>query len=189
MPDGLRRRVAAAIAERVSPERTRRPTLLERLTVQRLSWDSVVRLNRYLGLAGKLATVIWVAFVWSLVFGVDWKDVVEAAINSGQPLENALILAIALPTLAFLAACSLIGFARWRLQRELWPGSFTLERVSRARLIAALVALLLAAGVPAAQAQDPGRWLLTGASGMRGLRFDNLNKWFEFLNDRTCYRE
>jgi hypothetical protein len=120
VPDGLRRRVAAAIAARVSPEKTRRPTLLERLTVQRLSWDNVVRLNRYLELAGKLATAIWVVFVCSLVFGVDWKDVVQEAINSGQPLENALILAIVLPTLVFLAARSLIGFARWRLQRELW---------------------------------------------------------------------
>jgi hypothetical protein len=120
MANRLRRRVAAAIAARVSPERTRRPTLFERMTVQRLSWNSVVRLNRYLELTGKVATGIWVGFIASLVFGVDWKDVVEGAINSGEPLENALVLAIALPTLVFLAARSLIGFARWRLQRELW---------------------------------------------------------------------
>jgi hypothetical protein len=94
--------------------------LLERLTVERLSWNSVVRLHRYLELAGKLATGIWVGFVASFVFGVDWKATVEDAINSGKPLENVLFLAIALPTLAFLAARSLIGFARWRLQRELW---------------------------------------------------------------------
>jgi hypothetical protein len=51
---------------------------------------------------------------------VDWKEVMEDAINSGTPLENALLIAIAVPTLAFLAGRSLIGFARWRLQRELW---------------------------------------------------------------------
>jgi hypothetical protein len=116
----MRERIAAAIAARVSPERTRRATLFERLTVRRLPWNSVVRLNRYLELTGKLATAIWVVFVGSLVFGVDWKEVMEDAINSGKPLENALLIAIAVPTLAFLAARSLIGFARWRLQRELW---------------------------------------------------------------------
>jgi hypothetical protein len=120
MPTRLRQRIATALAARVSPERTRRATLFEQLTVQRLSWESVVRLNRYLEVTGKLATGIWVAFICSLVFGVNWKEVVEDSINSGQPLENALILAIALPTLVFLAARSLIGFARWRLQRELW---------------------------------------------------------------------
>ena len=76
--------------------------------------------NRYLELAGKVATVIWVGFIASVVFGVEWKDVVEEAINSGRPLENVVLLALALPTAAFLAARSLIGFARWRLQRELW---------------------------------------------------------------------
>ena len=116
----IRARVAAAIATRLSPERTRRATLLERLTVQRLSWNGIVRLNRYLELAGKVATVIWVGFIASVVFGVEWKDVVEEAINSGRPLENVVLLALALPTAAFLAARSLIGFARWRLQRELW---------------------------------------------------------------------
>jgi hypothetical protein len=116
----LRDRVAAAIAARVSPERTRRATLFERLTVQRLSWDAVVRLNRYLEVTGKLATGVWVVFVGSLIIGWDWRDALETAINSGQPLENALLLAIVLPTLVFLAARSVIGFARWRLQRELW---------------------------------------------------------------------
>jgi hypothetical protein len=116
----IRARVASAIAARLSPERTRRATQLERLTVQRLSWDHVVRLNRYLEVAGKVATVIWVGFIASVVLGVEWKDVVEEAINSGRPLENVVLLAIALPTFAFLAARSLIGFTRWRLQRELW---------------------------------------------------------------------
>jgi hypothetical protein len=51
---------------------------------------------------------------------VEWKGVVEGAINAGKPLENALLLAVVVPTVVFLAARSLIGFARWRLQRELW---------------------------------------------------------------------
>ena len=116
----IRARVAAAIATRLSPERTRRATLLERMTVQRLSWNGVVRLNRYLELAGKVATAIWIAFIASVVFGVEWRDVVEGAINSGRPLQNGVVLALVLPTVAFLTARSLIGFARWRLQRELW---------------------------------------------------------------------
>jgi hypothetical protein len=119
-PNGLRRRIAAAIASRVSPERTRRATVFEQLTVQRLPWDTVVRLNRYLEVTGKLATAIWVAFIASVVFGVDWKELVEDAVNSGRRLENALLLAVGLPTAVFLLARSAIGFARWRLQRELW---------------------------------------------------------------------
>jgi len=120
MTTGLRHRLTAAIVARVSPERTRRATLFERLTVQRLSWDAVVRLNRFLELTGKLATGVWVAFLASLVLGLDVRDTVEAAVNSGRPLENVILLAVLLPTLVFLAARSLIGFARWRLQRELW---------------------------------------------------------------------
>jgi len=51
-PEGLR----GALADRLSPEGTRRPTAFERLTVRRLEWDELVRLNRYLELAGKIAT-------------------------------------------------------------------------------------------------------------------------------------
>jgi hypothetical protein len=36
----------------------RRATLLERNTVERLPWELVIRLNRYLELAGKLATAV-----------------------------------------------------------------------------------------------------------------------------------
>jgi hypothetical protein len=61
-----------------------------------------------------------VAFVASVVLGVDWKGVVEGAVNSGKPVKGAVVLAIIVPTLLFVAARSLIGFARWRLQRELW---------------------------------------------------------------------
>jgi hypothetical protein len=125
MASRLRDRFAAAVAARLSPERTRRATLFERLTVTRLSWETVVRLNRILEVSGKLATAIWVAFLCSVVVGVEWRDLVEEAINSGRPLRHALVLAIVLPTALFLAARSLIGFARWRLQRELWRRDVT----------------------------------------------------------------
>jgi len=110
----------AKIAARFSPEATRRPTLFERVTVERLPWDLLVRLNRHLALGGKLATAVWVAFMASLVVGIDWKRSIEEAVNSGKPVKGAIVLAIAVPTLLFVAARSLTGFARWRLQRELW---------------------------------------------------------------------
>jgi hypothetical protein len=110
----------AALSRRLSPEHTRRATLLERLTVQRLSWDHIVRLHRYIELLGKLATAIWCAFIASLVLGFDWKGAVNHSLNSGNPIEGALALAVVLPTLIFLAARSMLGFMRWRLQRELW---------------------------------------------------------------------
>ena len=116
----LRVRIGSALVARISPERTRRATLLERLTVRRFSWDLVVRCNRYLELLGKLATGIWCGFLVSLVLGFDWKQIIREALNSGRPVEGAFVLAVLLPTLLFLAARSLIGFARWRLQRELW---------------------------------------------------------------------
>ena len=116
----IRARIQAALIARLSPESNRRATRLERLTVQRLSWHVVVRLHRYLEFFGKLATATWVAFMVSLVVGVDWRRTVEQALNSGRPIEGALALAIILPTLVFLAARSMLGFARWRLQRELW---------------------------------------------------------------------
>jgi hypothetical protein len=81
---------------------------------------SGLRCNRYLELVGKVATGIWVAFLVSFVVGFDWKETVEDALNSGRPVKGALVLAVFLPTLLFLAAHSLIGFLRWRLQRELW---------------------------------------------------------------------
>jgi hypothetical protein len=116
----LRTRLGSAIAARLSPERTRRATLLERRTVRRLSWAHVVRLHRSLELAGRLTAAAWVVFVATVVLGVDWKAVVVDAVNGGRPVRGALILVIVVPTLAFVAARSLIGFARWRLQRELW---------------------------------------------------------------------
>jgi hypothetical protein len=127
----FRARIQAALATRLSPERTRRATRIERLTVQRLSWDWVVRLHRFLEFFGKLATAVWVGFVVSLVAGFDWKEVVEQAVNSGKPIEGAFALAILVPTLVFLAARSVLGYGRWRLQRELWRRD--VERLTAAR--------------------------------------------------------
>jgi hypothetical protein len=120
----LRRRLADELAARVSPERTRRATLLERMTVARLSWEWVVRLHRYLELAGKVTFALWLAFVATVVLGVHWRDVLESAVNSGKPIKSAVVLVIIVPTLLFVAARSAIGFARWRLQRELWRRDF-----------------------------------------------------------------
>jgi len=125
MVAGMSRR----LADRLSPTATRKPTLFERLTVARLSWDQCVRLNRYLELLGKICTVVWVAFICSLVLGIDWRPIAEHAINSGKPVKGALALAIIVPTLIFLVARSSIGFGRWRLQRELWRRD--VERLSQ----------------------------------------------------------
>jgi hypothetical protein len=115
-----RARLRETIAARLSPDATRRPTFLERLTVERIPWDLLVRLNRYLALLGKLATGVWVLFIASLVVGLDWKHTVEDAVNSGKAVKGAIVLVIVVPTLLFVAARSLIGFARWRVPRELW---------------------------------------------------------------------
>ncbi len=113
-------RVRAALAGRLSPERTRRATLIERLTVRRMGWEQLVRLNRYLEFAGKLATALWVLFLVTAVLGVDWKAAVENTHNSGKPVRAALVVAVAAATFVIVAVRSLIGFARWRIQRELW---------------------------------------------------------------------
>lgn len=101
-------------------DHTRAATMSERLTVSKLSWDLVIRLNRYLEFFGKITTVIYAAFVVTLVFGVDWKQVVEATFNSGAPVKGAVTLVLVLVTLLFVALHSLIGYGRWKLQRELW---------------------------------------------------------------------
>jgi hypothetical protein len=62
-PAELQARLGAAFKGRLSPEHTRRATLFERLTVQRLSWDVLVLIHRHLELIGKLATAIWVGFI------------------------------------------------------------------------------------------------------------------------------
>jgi hypothetical protein len=116
----LREGLESAFAERLSPERTRRATLFEQQTVGRLDWDTVARLNRWLELLGRIATVVWAALIATIVLGVDVRDLVEGLINSGQPLRKVVIVAVILPTLAFFLLHSMIGFLRWRLQRELW---------------------------------------------------------------------
>jgi hypothetical protein len=150
----LRARLEAALAARLSPERTRRATRLERLTVQRLTWDRVVWLHRYLELFGKLATAVWVMFVLSLIVGVDWKQTVEAALNSGKPMAGAIVLAVLGPTLVFLIARSALGFARWRLQRELWRRD--VERLSAAQECEPAPQRSAVTEVDAAQPSAPG---------------------------------
>jgi hypothetical protein len=127
----LREGIESVFAERLSPERTRRSTLFERYTVGRLDWDTVARLNRWLELLGRIATVVWVALIATIVLGVDVGDSVEGLINSGQPLRKVVIVAVILPTLAFFLLHSMIGFLRWRLQRELWRRD--VERLEAAR--------------------------------------------------------
>lgn len=113
-------RVRAVLAARLTPERTRRASWVERLTVSRLSWNACVRLNRYLEFFGRLATAIYCAFIITVVFGVDWRAVVEGTFNSGEPVRGAIVLVFVLPTLLFVALHSMTGWGRWRLQRELW---------------------------------------------------------------------
>jgi len=110
----------AELRARLTPEHTRDATLSERLTVARLSWNSCVRLNRYLEFFGRLATVIYCAFIVTVVFGVNWRAVVESSFNSGRPVRGAIILVFVLPTLFFVALRSMTGWGRWRVQRELW---------------------------------------------------------------------
>ena len=117
--------IESVFAERLSPERTRRATWFERITVGRLSWDAITRLNRWLELLGRIATVVWAALIASIVFGLDVRDFVEEAINSGRPLRRVVIVAVIVPTLGFFILHSVIGFLRWRLQRELWRRDFT----------------------------------------------------------------
>jgi uncharacterized membrane protein len=91
----------------------------------------LTRLHAWLELSGRIATGVYVAFLATVVLGVDWKDTVRSTLNSGRPVAGALALAIILPTLAFLVARSAIGYCRWRLQRELWRRD--VERLSRDR--------------------------------------------------------
>jgi hypothetical protein len=116
----LRAGIETAFAQRLSPQRTRRASWFERQTVGRLEWETIARLNRWLELLGRIATVVWAAIIATIVLGVDPKDEVEAVLNSGRPLRYVAILALVLPTVVFFLLHSVIGFLRWRLQRELW---------------------------------------------------------------------
>lgn len=116
----IRKSVESVFFERLSPERTRRATLFERLTVGRLDWDTIARLNRWLELLGRIATAVWVCLIAAIVLGVDVRDLVQGAVNSGEPLREVVVIAVIVPTLGFFLLHSTIGFLRWRLQRELW---------------------------------------------------------------------
>ena len=97
-------RVTSVLSVRLSPEGTRGTTLFER-------------------------TCIWVAVIASIIVGVDVRPVVEEALNSGQSIRHAVVLAFLIPTVVFLLARSMIGWLRWKLQRELWRRD--VERMSR----------------------------------------------------------
>lgn len=125
----LAARARDAIEERLSPEGTRRATLLERLTVRRLPWAWLVRLNAWLAALGKLATGVYTAVLVALLVGYDVRPTVKSLLSSGSRLEHALALGIVLVTVIFLLARSVLGFARWKLQRELWRRD--VERLSR----------------------------------------------------------
>lgn len=116
----LRETINSAVTGRLTPERTRSPTLFERRTVRRLSDSWVRRLHPWLELLGKATTVLYCVFIASIVLGADWKHTVESTLNGGRPVKAAIVLAVVVPTLLFIAARSVIGWLRWRLQRELW---------------------------------------------------------------------
>lgn len=128
----LHKRLESTVINRVSPERTRRATLSERVTVSLMTWERLVLVNRVLELAGKLATGIWCAFIASFILGVDPKDAIEGAFNSGAPVKGILAIALLIPTVIFLLLRSAIGYGRWRVQRELWRRDVTrLTRIAR----------------------------------------------------------
>ena len=116
----LRAGIQTVFAQRLSPERTRRASWFERETVGRLEFDTIARLNRWLELLGRIATFVWVAIIATIVLGVNLRDEVESVLNSGRPLKYVAILTLVVPTVAFFLLHSIIGFLRWRLQRELW---------------------------------------------------------------------
>ena len=116
----LAARVTSAIEAKLSPEGTRRATLFERMTVRRLPWMWLVKLNAWLSALGKLATTLYCMVIAAFVIGVDVRPTVQDALNSGKPIEHVFVLVILIPTVIFLLARSLIGFGRWKLQRELW---------------------------------------------------------------------
>jgi hypothetical protein len=116
----LAARAKTVIEAKLSPEGTRRATLFEQCTVRRVSWNLLVRMNRWLSALGKLATSIYCAVIAALVIGVDIRPTVQDALNSGKPIEHVFVLAILLPTLVFLLARSMLGWMRWKVQRELW---------------------------------------------------------------------
>jgi hypothetical protein len=83
----LRAGIQTVFAQRLSPERTRRASWFERQTVGRLEFETIARFNRWLELLGRIATVVWVAIIATIVLGVNLRDEVESVLNSGRPLR------------------------------------------------------------------------------------------------------
>ena len=79
-----------------------------------------MRLNKWLSALGKVATTVYCMVIAALVIGVDFRPVVQDALNSGKPIEHVFVLVILLPTVIFLLLRSMLGFGRWKVQRELW---------------------------------------------------------------------
>ena len=102
-------RVTSALTEKLSPEGTRRPTLFEQLTVRRLEWRWIVRLNTWLSAVGKVATGIWVATIVVILSGVELRPVLQDVLNGGKTIEHVFALAIVVPTIVFLLARSILG--------------------------------------------------------------------------------
>jgi hypothetical protein len=116
----LAARARSVIEAKLSPEGTRRPTLFETCTVRKLPWEWLVRLNKWLSALGKIATSIYCVVIAAFVSGFDVEPTVRDLLNSGRPIEHAFVLAILLPTLLFLLLRSMLGWGRWKVQRELW---------------------------------------------------------------------
>lgn len=116
----LATRVTSAIEAKLSPDGTRRATLFERFTVRLLPWRWLVRLNAWLSALGKVATTVYCLVIASLVIGVDLRPTVQEALNSGKPIEHVFVLVILIPTVIFLLLRSMLGWGRWKVQRELW---------------------------------------------------------------------
>lgn len=112
--------LTAAISRRLTPEHTRRPNLFERLTVRRLDEHRLLQAHAWLEFLGKVTFGLYCGFIATVLLGVEWRATVESALNAGRPIKGAVVLVFVVPTLLFVALRSMIGYLRWRVQRELW---------------------------------------------------------------------
>lgn len=110
----------AALYGRLTPEHTRRPNLFERYTVCKLGPDRLLQVHAWLEFLGKFTFGLYCGFIATVLLGVEWRDTVESALNAGRPVKGAIVLVFVVPTLIFVALRSMIGYLRWRVQRELW---------------------------------------------------------------------
>jgi hypothetical protein len=116
----LAARARTVLEQKLSPDGTRRATTFERYTVRRLPWHWLVRLNAWLAALGKVATSVYCLVIAAFVAGFDFAPTLRSLLNSGRPIEHVFVLSILIPTVIFLLARSMLGFGRWKLQRELW---------------------------------------------------------------------